>query len=327
MTSGIDQIESLLADLERQGTSPHTVRNYRADLLAFQRWFDGANHEDFAASLITPTDVREYRGYLQTVKRLVPATINRHLATLRAFTSWAVVKGYLEKLPTAEISGPQTPAWEPRWLDRKDERAMVRAVERYGTPRDVALIVTPLQTGLRVGELVALELEDLELSPRKGAVTVRHGKRDLQREVPLNAEARRVIERYLEVRSTSSSPRVFLGQRGAIGPEAVQRLVIKYAHLAQLGDVTPHTLRHTFAKRVLEGGTRRSLWRGCWGMAASRRRRSTPSRVGTIASRPSRGGVARRICRAFREKTSMQRNHLSCGERMQNRLFSRRGGR
>ncbi len=56
-----EQIETFLADLERQGKSPHTVRNYRADLLAFGRWFDGANHEDFAAELITPTDVREYR--------------------------------------------------------------------------------------------------------------------------------------------------------------------------------------------------------------------------------------------------------------------------
>ena len=252
--AGGEQIEAFLADLERQGKSPHTVRNYRADLLAFQRWFDGANHEDFAAELITPTDVREYRGYLQATRRLAPATVNRHLATLRAFASWAVVKGFLEELPTAEVAGPQTSAWEPRWLDRKDERALVRAVERYGNPRDVALIVTLLQTGLRVGELVALELEDLERSPRKGAVTIRHGKRDRHREVPLNAEARRVIERYLAVRPTASSPRVFLGQRGAIGAEAVQRVVRKYARLAQLEDVTPHTLRHTFAKRVLEGG-------------------------------------------------------------------------
>lgn len=248
------QIEAFLADLERQGKSPHTLRNYRADLLAFGRWFDGANHEDFAASFITPTDVREYCGYLQTVKRLAPATVNRHLATLRSFTSWAVVKGYLAELPTAEVAGPQTPTWEPRWLERKDERALVRAVERYGNPRDVALITTLLQTGLRVGELVALELDDLELSPRKGAVTVRQGKRDRHREVPLSAEARRVIERYLEVRPTSSATRLFLGQRGAIGPEAVQRVVRKYARLAQLEEVTPHTLRHTFAKRVLEGG-------------------------------------------------------------------------
>lgn len=83
---------------------------------------------------------------------------------------------------------------------------------------------------------------------------MRHGKRDRFREVPLNAEARRVLERYLDVRPTSSSPRLFLGQRGPIGPEAVQRVVRKYVRLAQLEEATPHTLRHTFAKRVLEGG-------------------------------------------------------------------------
>lgn len=246
---------AFLADLERQGKSPFTIRNYRADLAAFARWFDGANHEDFTAELITPTDVREYRDYLQTVRRLAPATVNRHLATLRAFASWAVVKGYLDEPPTADVSGAQAPAWDPRWLDRKDERALVRAVERYGNPRDIAIVVTLLQTGLRVGELVALELDDVELSPRKGAVIVRSGKRGRHREVPLNASARRVLERYLPVRPASQSERLFLGQRGAIGPEAVQRIVRKYARLAQLEDVTPHTLRHTFAKRVLEAGT------------------------------------------------------------------------
>ena len=169
--------------------------------------------------------MREYRGYLQATRRLAPATVNRHLVTLRAFTSWAVVKGYLDKLPTAEVSSPQTPAWEPRWLDGKDERALVRSVERYGNPRNVAIIVTLLQTSLRDGELVALEQEDVELAPRKGAITVRQGKRDRSREVPLNAEARRVLEHYLAVRPTSSSPRVFLEQRRPIGSEAVQRVV------------------------------------------------------------------------------------------------------
>lgn len=96
-------------------------------------WFDGANHEVFDASLITPTDVR----------------------------------GCRQELPTAEVTGPQTPAWEPRWLDRKDERALVRAVERYGNLRDIALTTTLLQTGLRVGELVALELDNVELSPAR----------------------------------------------------------------------------------------------------------------------------------------------------------------
>jgi site-specific recombinase XerD len=85
-------------------------------------------------------------------------------------------------------------------------------------------------------------------------VVVRHGKHSRQREVPLNAEARRVLERYIEVRPTSS-PRLLLGQRRAIGTEAVQRVVRKYARHAQLEEVTPHTLRHTFAKHVLEAGT------------------------------------------------------------------------
>ena len=61
-TAAAGQIGGFLADLERQGKSPHTIRNYRADLLAFQRWFDGTNHEDFEGSLLTPTDVREYRA-------------------------------------------------------------------------------------------------------------------------------------------------------------------------------------------------------------------------------------------------------------------------
>ena len=217
--------------------------------------------------------------------------VNRHLATLRAFASWAVVKGYLEELPTADVAGPQTAAWEPRWLDRKDERSLVRSVERYGTPRDVALIVTLLQTGLRVGELVALELDDVELSPRKGAVRVRHGKRDRYREVPLNAEARRVLERYLNVRPTSSSARIFLGSEDRSGRKpssgssgSTPALPSwKTSHPIPCGIPSPNVCSTE--------GRQMSPLPASWAIAASRRRPSTRNRAGKIASRRSRDGV------------------------------------
>ncbi len=116
------------------------------------------------------------------------------------------------------------------------------------------MIQTLRYTGLRVGELVALTMDDLEISERKGGLTVRSGKGGKFREVPLNVEARRALSDYLDVRPSIASDLVFVGQRGPLTEDAVRKIVAKYANRAGLEGVTPHTLRHSFGKAALDAG-------------------------------------------------------------------------
>jgi len=248
-------VDRFLKDLERQEASPRTRASYRLDLLHFFRWFAQTVGDSPAPEATTPTDVREYRGYLLNVEQRQPATVNRRLAALRRFFHWGKAMGLAKELPTENVKGVASSPRAPRWLEKRDVDRLIRTVERHGSTRDLAIVLTLRHTGIRVSELSNLTLSDVEISERKGTLTVRSGKGGTFRVLPLNVDARRVIASYLEVRPTVSDTHLFMGQRGqGVSPRAVELLVTKYARLAGLEDVTPHTLRHSFAKHALDAG-------------------------------------------------------------------------
>jgi len=159
-----------------------TAKNYRSDFDAFAAWFEGANGEPMEPAKITPTDLRQFKRWLVEQRRLKPNTVNRKLATLKSFLTWATQAGLTSGLPVPAPgqawSGPRPVAHEqpgPRWLDRREQNALLRAVERSGRLRDLAVVRLLLNTGLRVQELCALTWKDVALSERKGLLTVRHG--------------------------------------------------------------------------------------------------------------------------------------------------------
>src|SRR5688572_3191118 len=252
----IDQLVGrFLQDLERQETSPKTREDYRLDLLHFAGWFTQTVAESFSPEGVTPTDVREYRGYLINVEKRQPSTVNRRLAALRRFFQWARATGLAKELPTDNVKGVASSPRAPRWLEKRDVDRLIRTVERHGNTRDLAIVLTLRHTGIRVGELSALQSGDVEISERKGTLTVRSGKGSKFRALPLNVDARRAIAAYLDVRPTVSDDHLFIGQRGqGISSRAVELLVEKYGRLAGLEDVTPHTLRHSFGKHALDAG-------------------------------------------------------------------------
>lgn len=249
------ELGDFLAELERRETSPSTQRGYAADLRVFARWFEGSTGEAFAAAAVTCSDVRDYKAHLLTVEKRRPATVNRHLAALRAFARWAREANLVDETPALEVKGVKAVRPAPRGLEKREADRLVRTVERGGSKRDLAIVQVLRHTGIRVGELCSLCLGDVDAGERKGLLTVRQGKGAKFREVPLNADARRALRDYLAVRPAAVDDRLFRGQRGGdLRPRGVQTLLAKYARLAQLEDVTPHTLRHTFAKAVLDAG-------------------------------------------------------------------------
>ena len=250
-----DELTAFLADLERQEVAPRTRVSYRSDLTGFARWFQQTLNEPFSARAVTPTDLREYRGYLMTVARRKPATVNRHLAALRKFCVWAKATGRISELPSDGVKGVDASPRAPKALEKRELDKLIRTVEQSQQKRDIAILFTLRHTGLRVSELCSLRLGDIEIGERKGSVTVRSGKGSKYRVIPLNIDARRAITTYLDVRPSVSDDHLFVGQRHAgLKPQAVENLVTKYARLAGLSDVTPHTLRHTFGKGLLDAG-------------------------------------------------------------------------
>src|SRR5918911_118589 len=242
-------------DPETPETPPPTRRAYQLDLLHFAGWLLQTVGEGFSPEAVTPTDVREYRGYLINVEHRQPATVNRRLAALRRFFQWAKATGLAKELPTENIKGVASSPRAPRWLEKREVDRLIRTVERHGNKRDLAIVLTLRHTGIRVSELSSLVLGDVDISERKGSLTVRSGKGGKFRVLPLNVDARRAIAGYLEVRPTSSDDHLFIGQRGqGVSSRAVELLVTKYARLAGLDDVTPHTLRHSFGKHALDAG-------------------------------------------------------------------------
>lgn len=243
--------------LEESDLSPITVKNYRADLRAFEKWFYETGEPDFDPAKITPTDLRQFRHFLLEKRRLRPNTINRHLATLRSFLNWAASTGLMPdgRMPTMP-RGVREVRPGPRWLDRRERMALLKAVERERNPRDIAIVKLLLHTGLRVGELCSLTWRDVRITPRKGLMIIRNGKGQKRREIPLNQDVRNALLGIGYQEHAGSSRPIFLGQRGGLTPRGVQSLLGKYGKAAGLEEVSPHTLRHTFCKDLIDAGAK-----------------------------------------------------------------------
>lgn len=267
----IEEFNAFKKYLDEKESSPYTVRGYLQDLRTFAKWFEETNAEDFSAQAVTPTDLREYRRDMKRKKR-APTTTNRHLAALSAYFSWLVEKGDLDSNPSTGISALPLPNPQPRWLDKKEQFSLMRTVEkdlqlakqRYPKrwierQRDYALVVLLLNTGLRLSEAVALEISDLDISERKGSLLVRAGKGNKQRGVPLNVDARKALQSWLEVRpERKDNDFIFISltkeSAAPLTSRSLERTVERYGAQAKLKKLTPHVLRHTFAKNLVNNG-------------------------------------------------------------------------
>ena len=244
--------------LRDQDRSPKTVESYAGDVQQFAKWFAETRGETYLSlpefvRAITPTDIREYRDYLVDVQHASPATINHRLVTLGLLTRWARHAGWIEGDPVNGIEPVKQVAPPPRWLDRQEQSALRRAAEKGGDPRNLAILLLLLNTGLRVSEVAGLTLADVPLSKRKGAVVVR-GKGTKVRTVPLNADIRQALRAYLAKRPKVKHDAVFVGQKGEpLGKLGIEYQIGVLGQLAGFNErLTPRMLRHTFAKNLVD---------------------------------------------------------------------------
>jgi len=245
-----DILQDFQNRLLSRGLTPATAGVYLGHVRRFLAWVEGTYGEaDIAA--VTPLDVADYRRYLLSQKRK-PATVNNTLDALSSFFTWAKGAGIVQADPTDGVRRAREERGAPRWLTRRDVGALVRTVQKYGSRRDQALVTLLLHTGLRVSEAVALRVEDVTIRERSGYVVVRRGKGDKYREVPLNVTVRRVLQDWLAAHP--GGPWLFPGRGGApLTRWAVEKMFARLGRLAGV-EVTPHKLRHTFCKMLVDAG-------------------------------------------------------------------------
>jgi len=215
------------------------VLSYITTLRRFVGWIEQA-YGEFDTTAITPLDIADYRRQLIDIGRK-PATVNHAFDVLNSFFTWANAEGIIQVNPTNGIKRVQEQKNAPRWLDRRELGALVRAVQKYGKDREQALVMILLHTGLRVSEVVSLKHEDVIIRERSGFVRVRHGKGDKYREVPLNVTVRRALNGYV---NEMNSEWLFPGQRGGyITTRTAENILARCGRQAGV-EVTPHMLRN-----------------------------------------------------------------------------------
>lgn len=266
------EIESMMLDflayleLER-GLSRNTLEAYRSDLLQFGRFLERrgvgvteATHNDLAAFLSELAGTEPGGASGGGRAPAAAATLGRKVACLRSFYRHLRREGVIAHDPSADLHGPRKTQRLPRVLTRQEVARLLR--EPSGTEplalRDRALLELMYACGLRVSEVIGLELRDVDLE--EGMLCAR-GKGSKERLVPVGRQAIAALQAYLArgrpaLLGTRSEAKLFVNRRGGgLTRQGLYKIVQGHARGAGLQErMSPHTLRHSFATHLLAGG-------------------------------------------------------------------------
>jgi integrase/recombinase XerC len=255
--------------------SDYTVKSYGADLIQFCQYLageigPGANSADRAmltpeavdqrAIECEPLTIREFLNYLFG-QNYTKSTTARKLATLRSFYKFMIRRGSLQTSPLSAIRTPKQEKRLPKCLDLEQVQKLLDAPGDGDllSARDKAMLEVLYSSGIRVSELVELDMSDMDL--QEGILRVR-GKGRKDRLTPIGSQAIKAVQRYFELRAIDSrsqgqhQQRVFLNKHGEpLSTRSVRRKLDKYLVEAGLDPgISPHTLRHSFATHLLNNG-------------------------------------------------------------------------
>ena len=247
--------------------SPNTAAAYAQDLDCFLIWASNcgidvlqATHRDFRRFLSSLSGA----GYAKT-------TVNRRLSAVRSFYSWLVREGVIESNPAAVVSSPKLPKPLPRVLSQEDVEKLLKCADA-STPAgalDAALVELLYASGARIGEVASLDVDRIDFSDKSVRL---FGKGSKERIVPLYPAALHALDAYLAharpvllanhkggltaEEAADAQRALFINARGARMSERSLRARFEklLAQAGLAGMATPHTMRHTFATEVLDGG-------------------------------------------------------------------------
>ena len=249
-----------------KGLSSNTISAYRHDLLIWQNY---CTLKKLKPSDVDGGDVTDYLDRLRSGKppaasAYSPSTVARMLVSLRALYRFLVAEGFVEVDPTAKVGSPKRPRSIPKAIPIEDvEELLALPGDDLLGRRDRAILELLYGTGLRISELVALDVDDVDLDGK--IVLVRMGKGSKSRRVPLGREAIKAVGAYTSIsrpelvkkaKRAVSGGALFLNARGGrLSRQGCWKVLKGYARIAGIeDDVSPHTLRHSFATHMLDGG-------------------------------------------------------------------------
>lgn len=247
-----------------RGLAANTVSAYRRDL---ETWLDYCRQAELDPAKADGDDVTDFlaslrEGRAPATRALAPSSVARMLVALRSLYRFLVREDYLPADPTARIGSPKQPKSLPKAIRIDEIESLLGApADDLLGRRDRAILESLYGAGLRISELVGLDVDDVDLDA--STVLIRAGKGSKSRRVPLGSMAIKAVGAYttqtrpaLVTRGSSGRSALFLNARGGrLSRQGCWKILKTYARRASLSDkVSPHTLRHSFATHMLDAG-------------------------------------------------------------------------
>ena len=232
--------------ISERGASTHTVDAYNRDILAFIRFL-----EEKCCDVPERTHIEAFMGRLHEQGKQARSVV-RAMSALRSFFHFLLMDGKIKTSPLDDIEVPRFKAPMPKVLSESEMLELIRMPDGGKTSlRDRTILELLYATGLRVSELIKVKRGDINLD---AGFVITMGKRSKERVVPLGTYSRDAIKLYLE---TEGPQGVYLFPNKRNGPltrQAVWKIIRKYSTRMERGHISPHTIRHTFATHLLQGG-------------------------------------------------------------------------
>jgi site-specific recombinase XerD len=189
-----------LDELQASDRAKGTIRRYKSAVESFLAWYAREEQRPLAFATLTPITLVGYRNEVQRTQGRATSTVNGHLSALRVWCAWLTEECYLEINPARRIKlvGRQEASKREGLSDTQANALLRQAQVSRDALRNYAIVQLLLQTGIRLNECSQLTLEDIEFGERSGRVTIRQGKGNKARTVPLNASARLALAEYLQ---------------------------------------------------------------------------------------------------------------------------------
>lgn len=251
-------IDRYLEELKRNNVSPHTLAAYGSDLSQFLEYFSPPGTDPPPPGAFDTWQIREWLGSLYRDK-LTAVSMRRKLAALRAFFRFLAREGTIQINPARLVRTPKAPVRLPNVMTEEQVNGLLDGVTagklaRPHPARDVAIFEFLYGCGLRVSELVGMNLDDIDRNERWLRV---RGKGKKERQVPYGAKAEDALERYLPQRKAKPfETALFVNHRGGRLTARGASLIVKLYSTLLAGDssVHPHSFRHAYATHLLADG-------------------------------------------------------------------------